>query len=417
MQPSDYHPLLQRQVDALLGGGASVPAELQALLQTVNGSYKDFERQIAHRTDQLIASTSRAYSFLDTINMGFILCDTSGEVVLTNSSVRRMLAYKDETQPELPKDSPLTLESLSQLFTGELNIKDLIAQCLQSGHSFEKDDINLGKHVLHVYLAPLLNEPNAQDKQILGVIVLVNDVTEQKVLERSKDEFLTIASHELRTPLTAIRGNSALIQKYYADKVTDRDMAEIIDDIHDSSVRLIDIVNDFLDVAALEQHKITMKPEAFSINDVASQVVHELTNLCADKGIVLSADATVANVPAVMADKQRIKQVLINLVGNAVKFTDKGSITISAQADQSYVYITVTDTGRGMSPENQKLLFRKFQQAGDSILTRDASKGTGLGLYISKQIVELSGGGIGLKSSAENVGSAFAFSLPLAKQA
>lgn len=417
MQPSDYHPLLQRQVDALLGGGASVPAELQALLQTVNGSYKDFERQIAHRTDQLIASTSRAYSFLDTINMGFILCDTSGEVVLTNSSVRRMLAYKDETQPELPNDSPLTLESLSQLFTGELNIKDLIAQCLQSGHSFEKDDINLGKHVLHVYLAPLLNEPNAQDKQILGVIVLVNDVTEQKVLERSKDEFLTIASHELRTPLTAIRGNSALIQKYYADKVTDRDMAEIIDDIHDSSVRLIDIVNDFLDVAALEQHKITMKPEAFLINDVASQVVHELTNLCADKGIVLSADATVANVPAVMADKQRIKQVLINLVGNAVKFTDKGSITISAQADQNYVYITVTDTGRGMSPENQKLLFRKFQQAGDSILTRDASKGTGLGLYISKQIVELSGGGIGLKSSAENVGSAFAFSLPLAKQA
>jgi signal transduction histidine kinase len=117
----------------------------------------------------------------------------------------------------------------------------------------------------------------------------------------------------------------------------------------------------------------------------------------------------------VTADKQRITQVIYNLLGNAVKFTDAGSITVTARADEQFVYIIVTDTGKGMSTENQRLLFRKFQQAGSSLLSRDDTKGTGLGLYISRLIIEQSGGTIGLESSELGKGSSFVFSVPRTK--
>jgi two-component system sensor histidine kinase BarA len=189
-------------------------------------------------------------------------------------------------------------------------------------------------------------------------------------------------------------------------------MTEMVDDIYSSSVRLIKIVNDFLDVSALEQGKILITPELFSLADVAKDVAHEMQSLCAAKGVELRIDPVMVEAPSVVADKQRTKQVIYNLVGNALKFTEKGSITIRALYDNNFVYTAVTDTGRGMSPENQRLLFRKFQQAASSLLTRDTTQGTGLGLYISKLIVEHSGGQIWLDYSEVGKGSTFAFSLP-----
>ncbi|HEY6736148.1 MAG TPA: ATP-binding protein, partial [Candidatus Saccharimonadia bacterium] len=111
----------------------------------------------------------------------------------------------------------------------------------------------------------------------------------------------------------------------------------------------------------------------------------------------------------------RVKQVLYNLVGNAVKFTEHGGITLAGRADDALVHLSVSDTGRGMSATDQQLLFHKFQQAGSSLLTRDTPKGTGLGLYISKLIVERLGGTIALEHSAVGKGSSFVFSLPRAK--
>jgi signal transduction histidine kinase len=258
----------------------------------------------------------------------------------------------------------------------------------------------------------MINELSSGEKQQLGAVILVEDITEQKVLERSKDEFLSIASHELRSPLTAIRGNASLIKKYYGDRLPDKNTVEMIDDIHESAIRLIDIVNDFLDASSLEQGKMHMNPEAFLLEDVVSGVMRELHLLADSKGLTLISHPSVTAAPGVIADKQRVKQVLYNLIGNAVKFTDTGNITISTRADEHFVYTVVTDTGKGMSTENQRLLFRKFQLAGSNLLSRDDTKGTGLGLYISKLIIEQSGGTIRLQSSELGRGSAFVFSLP-----
>ena len=233
------------------------------------------------------------------------------------------------------------------------------------------------------------------------------------MLERSKDEFLSIASHELRTPLTAIRGNASLIKKYYGDQLPNSDIVEMVEDIHESAIRLIDIVNDFLDASSLEQGKMQMNPESFLPSEIIESVVHELNAWAESKEVQLQIDESVAKMPEVTADKHRIKQVLYNLIGNAVKFTNKkGTVRVAATNDAHKVYTRVIDTGKGMSPENQRLLFRKFQQAGVSMLTRDNTNGTGLGLYISKLIIEQSEGTIKLESSEPGYGSTFTFSLP-----
>ena len=418
MDAQSYHQQLLGQIQQSLTDPSKLSPEFQNLLRLVDDTYrqsdtkqKTLEETVALRTSQLIASTSNAYSFLDSLNMGFIMCDVNPEVVVANNSVRKIFAGVSPGTDTVTTETKWDLDAVDKL-KPELGLKNLIIESLKTNKPIERDEVNFGQWVVRVFIAPLVNEVEKGNMQQIGAVILFEDITEQKVLERSKEEFLSIASHELRTPLTAIRGNSAMIKKYYGGKLPAEDILEMIDDIHESSVRLIEIVNDFLDVSALEQGKMVMNPESFQIGEVIDDVVRELHNLCESKGIALLSDQSVSTAPAVTSDKQRIKQVIYNLVGNAVKFTEKGSITISVQVDNNYVYTTVTDTGKGMSAENQRLLFRKFQQAGSSLLTRDNTKGTGLGLYISKLIIELSGGKIGLASSELDKGSSFAFSLP-----
>ncbi|MEI6237570.1 MAG: HAMP domain-containing sensor histidine kinase [Candidatus Saccharibacteria bacterium] len=423
MQPSDYNQLLVNQINGTIGDMADVPIQFQRLLQQINASYDKFDenqklikKQVELRTAQLITSTSNAYSFLDSLNMGFIMCDVNSEVVLANMSVRNMLYSKTSSNEDsrLPQsvEQTWTLDAIDELLQPELQLKKLVPQCLESSKPIEIKEVDCGKHVLHLFIAPMINEVSEGNKQQIGAVILIEDITEQKVLERSKDEFLSIASHELRTPLTAIRGNASLIKKYYGDKLPDGDVVEMIDDIHESSIRLIEIVNDFLDVSAIEQGKIIMNAETFSLVEVIGEVIRDLQGLCDLKGITLENQSNVEAALSIKADKQRVEQVIYNLVGNAIKFTDNGGISITTKADEKFVYTLVTDTGKGISIENQRLLFRKFQQAGNSLLTRDSTKGTGLGLYISKLIVELSGGKISLESSELGKGSSFIFGLP-----
>ena len=188
-------------------------------------------------------------------------------------------------------------------------------------------------------------------------------------------------------------------------------------DIHTSAIRLIDIVNDFLDVSRLEQGKVSFSYAAVSVEKVIESTAYEMKAVINEKKIYLKVDKlTLDTLPQAWVDENRLKQVVYNLVGNAAKFTEKGGITISArlEPDKDKIKVLVTDTGRGISQDSQQLLFHKFQQTGSSLLTRDTTRGTGLGLYISKMIVESMGGMISLDHSDTDKGSIFSFTLPVA---
>ena len=232
-------------------------------------------------------------------------------------------------------------------------------------------------------------------------------------LGKLKDEFFSIAAHELRTPLTAIQGNSSLIQEYFGDKIKDnKDLQEIIDDMHESSKRLIQIVNDYLDASRLEQGRIKFKKEEFDIGEIINEVIHEVTELTTEKGLSLKFEAAKESLPKVFVDKDRVKQLIYNLMGNAIKYTKEGGIAIEVDVKDKSINIKIIDTGIGISEKEQHLLFQKFQQVGEDHLDRKSSRGTGIGLYISKLLAEGMGGKVYLEKSEVGKGSTFVFEIP-----
>jgi signal transduction histidine kinase len=279
---------------------------------------------------------------------------------------------------------------------------------------------NLYKPIKHTYDFDIVNRVLSllpltvlEDERLtfLSREELESRLAESRNVERSREEFFSIASHELRTPLTAISGYAELLEQMYVPVVNDAQFTKFIGAIHDSSKRLIEIVNDFLNMSSLEQGKISFINVPLVLTDLLNEVSDDVAAVAAQKGITLTRDYEEGPYQ-VTADANRLKQVLINLLGNALKFSDQGAVSIGMRLLPSEIEVTITDTGKGISQENQHLLFRKFQQAGDSILTRDASRGTGLGLYISKLIMEGLHGHIYLKESVVGEGSTFAISLP-----
>jgi len=226
-------------------------------------------------------------------------------------------------------------------------------------------------------------------------------------LDKAKDEFVSLASHELRTPMTAIKSYVWMVLNDRSGQKT----KEYLQLVFNSTERLIHLVNDMLDISRIESGRVQLKLEPFDMSELLKQIVDEFKARAADKKITLSLSDSVT-LPLVTADRDKIMQVLENLVGNSLKFTDSGGkITLASRLSGDYLETSVTDTGRGVSEDEIGKLFTKFERGG-SPLTTLSEPGTGLGLYLCKQYVELHKGTIAVKSKVGQ-GSTFAFNLPL----
>lgn len=374
---------------------------------------KEIEKQVVERTREAEEEQARLHSAMDGLNAGLLITFKDRDEVSYNPASVNILGLRDAVDYANKNNQNVTLGQILKRLEAikHADIKSKIDECQNNGKPFEIKEIGFENKVLGIFGAPVM----VQMDKIIGAVILIEDITERKVLERSKDEFFSIASHELRTPLTAIKGNSSMVLQYFKKELKNKELHEMIDDIHDSSERLIEIVNDFLDLSRLEQGKIRFNFTPISLEKVIEAVASEMKNMLAKKKLEIKVDkATISNLPEIWADEGRLQQVLYNLIGNSAKFTEKGSISISATSENDTVKVLVTDTGRGMNEEAKKLLFHKFQQAGDSLLTRDTTKGTGLGLYISKMILESMGGKINLEKSELGKGTTFSFTLPVA---
>jgi signal transduction histidine kinase len=231
---------------------------------------------------------------------------------------------------------------------------------------------------------------------------------ELELASRHKSEFLANMSHELRTPLNAVLGYTELVLDGIYGEIPDR-VRDVMTRIDRSGRHLLGLINDVLDLAKIEAGQLALSIADYSMTDLVQTVAVAVEALAAEKRLALKVDVP-ADLPRGQGDERRLSQVLLNLVGNALKFTDRGEVRVAASLGNGEFVVAVADTGPGIAPTEQERIFDAFHQA-DGTAARKRG-GTGLGLSIAKRIVDLHGGHIWVESSPGR-GSTFSFTVPV----
>ena len=237
----------------------------------------------------------------------------------------------------------------------------------------------------------------------------IQDKSQQlEIASQHKSQFLANMSHELRTPLNAILGYTELIlDNIYGE--TPEKMREVLDRLHANGKHLLGLINDVLDLSKIEAGELTLDLADYSLKEVVQTVFTAVESLATGKKLALTIDVA-PNLPRGHGDERRLVQVLLNLVGNAIKFTDNGEVAIKATMSDGSFTVAVRDTGPGIAPSDQDKIFGEFQQADNAATKRKG--GTGLGLSIAKRIIGMHGGRIWVESDVGE-GSTFAFTVPV----
>jgi PAS domain S-box-containing protein len=276
----------------------------------------------------------------------------------------------------------------------------------------QNNAILIGKNVKVVAVEASASPIKAEGNNIIGAIVVFRDVTEEIQLESLKEDFFRITSHELKTPMSVIKG--------YVHMILDGDSGAIskttrnyLNDILKVIQREIELVSDLLQVSQFESSAIPYDLGEIDLSQLIKSSTKEITPAVLEKKLTIKLDQTVVDKkwPNVQADPDKVRLILNNLLGNAIKYTNNGYIKVSFNKKNDELITYVSDTGVGIEKKMHDFLFRKFSQVG-SVLKRK-SGGTGLGLYIARYIAQKMGGWVWLESSVPGKGSIFAFSLPL----
>jgi len=397
------------------------------------GEYsKNLEHMVEERTRKLMASERKYRTLAETANHAIVTVDRNHNIVLFNDAAEKMFGYMlDEVH-----GGPIT-----KIIPEQAQEEDhrSFSTCIRmiSGEGSEKDKeietYGLSREGTLFPIAISLAVNDSEDER--NYVAIIQDISERKALKKKlqekneqltmlnqelaaanqlKTEFLANTSHELRTPLNSIIGFLKLILDDLCESREEE--IEFITNAFESSKALLRLINDVLDIAKIEAGKMTLDLEQIDLEVIFNELFILTHVQASQKCLELHYIPPEDNSICVRADYAKLRQILLNLVGNSIKFTEKGGITIKAEPhpDKGYVTIKVIDTGIGVPKEKQKKLFQKFVQA-DGSTTRKYG-GTGLGLTITRSLVKLMGGIITIESEGEGKGTTIAFTVPIFTQ-
>jgi PAS domain S-box-containing protein len=256
-----------------------------------------------------------------------------------------------------------------------------------------------------IHISPILNTNNT----VQFFVAIERDITREKEIENIKDQFISSVSHELRAPMSAVKGLVSMLLKGDYGEMPDR-FRQPLTNVALSAERQIHLINDLLNISRLQTGRMKFTLSDFSLSRIITEVVGALQATSRLKRITLGIEGQVDTL--VQADDIWVKQILENIIGNAVKFTSEGNVIVSYDMQGDLVNVVVSDTGVGISPSGQEELFSKFQQPNTTVLNKTI--GSGLGLYISREVARKMGGEVSLRQSEPGKGSVFAVSLPKA---
>jgi len=372
---------------------------------------KDLKKAIEQLAEEKIFKEKESESLLETIGEAIVITDDKGAVTYINPAFERLFGFSpeelkgrifEETVRGFDLDEKaLSPESLSSI--AAITAKGQKRRILLEAKDGQRVAVIVGAAPIYV------------EKEFKGVIRVLHDFSEDLALQRQKDEFFSIASHELRTPLTVISGNLDIFLEDYTKtaNISAKDR-QLLEDTEKATDRLIKMINDFLNVSRLDQGRFKVEPKTLDGCQAVAKTIKELMPLAKEKKLKLTYQCQPGKI-MVRADEGLLHETLINLISNAIKFTEKGEVAVDASESlkDGRLIIKITDTGIGIAEENQKFLFKRFQQAMTRTLAREVG-GTGLGLYISREFARLMGGDVVLVKSELGKGSVFKLDLPLA---
>ncbi|NCS99729.1 PAS domain S-box protein [Candidatus Parcubacteria bacterium] len=315
-----------------------------------------------------------------------IITDAEGVIIFANSAVTRITGYSPE---EIIGNTPrLWGQQMPSPF-----YKKLWSTIKKDKKTFSGEITNKRKNGETYYAKAIISPIISPRKKIIGFIGTEEDVTKQKEVDKMKSEFISITAHQLKTPMTSLRWNLELL----AESKLDKKQKEIIEGLSTTNEKLIDLVNTLLNISRIESGRITLTPEKINLTTMIDSVKDDYTIKIKEKSLTIKTDLE-KNLPLIIHDTQFLRQILLNIMSNAIKYTpEKGTISISAKKEKEQIHLKITDTGIGIPKQQQKNIFQKFFRA--STATDNAIEGNGLGLYFVSLIVKESKGKIWFEST------------------
>ncbi len=352
--------------------------------------------QINTKMEEIVSSKSRFEAVLLSMYEGTMVVDKNGSIILMNQVLKKIFHVDKDPIGQKPLEIIRNIE-----------IEEIVGNVLKSKECIASQEITIlapNERTLQVYAAPVL-----RGKELDGAVLVFHEITKLRHLENVRKDFVANASHEIRTPLTSIKGYAeTLLEGAIDDKKNAKDFLQIIST---DSNRLVQLVDDLLDLSRIESDKLNLNFSPHSIKSIVERVLVGLEKQASNREITLKKDIP-ENISEVSIDDASIAQVLLNLIENGIKYNKKGgSITISAKEDGNFVRVDVSDTGIGIPEEDLPRIFERFYRV-DKARSRELG-GTGLGLSIVKHIIQAHNGEVSVVSELEK-SSTFSFTLPKA---
>lgn len=332
---------------------------------------------------------------------GVFMVDLDNQLVISNPAVVDLL--------ELPVGKDVSTFDIIDALAGKVDLRTKVEESLAKNQPVSVREIYVHDKVVDITLTPVRDKAGAQR----GVAVILHDVTSEKSLEKLRQEFTAMMVHELRAPLTAVRWSSEGLLKSLDDAKAHLENAKLKDSmttIDLAATNMLELVNDLLDVAKIEAGKFELNLQEYDLVASLKEQMKTFEPQATAKHLNLNYIGPESKI--IKFDRVRVAQVMNNLLSNSIKYTDSGQIDINLAVEEKdkRVVVSIKDTGIGVSREDLSVLFSKFKQLQSFDSSR---KGTGLGLVVSKGIIEAHSGEIWAESAGENMGSTFCFSLPL----
>jgi two-component system, NtrC family, sensor histidine kinase KinB len=348
--------------------------------------------------EKILEEKQKSETLVQNISDAIIVCDKQNRVILINDAARKLFNVKKENVEGLDFSEIILDEKIKNIF---LHPKS--TPYSQQPYLLLKTD---GKDV---YVRPKVSEIPLPGGETLGNVLILQDVTQFRDLDRMKSEFMATVSHEFRTPLTSINMSVDILNQEIVGKLN-KEQKDLIQSTKQDAERLTKLVRELLELSKLESGKFQIRHELISVNEIISDTVKPILLPFKEKSVELKMNLS-EKLPKIMADHQQLGWVISNLVNNALRYSYKdGLVRISTELSGNNILVKVIDNGKGISKENVGKIFDKFVQVKESMETTPGS--VGLGLAIAKEIVEAYGGNISVESEI-NSGSIFTFTIPV----